>query len=456
MNSKNTLISIIILLLLTMTSYVQAMSWEDARHLLNRTGYGGTYEEIKYFTTLDWEQAVDEILNQKLVINYPPPENIFKPLVRGKVLKSLPTEMKIEKLKERRERAFELKTWWYQRMLETPNPLQERMTLFWHNHFTSSLSKAPPMLMYRQNELFRQYALGNFSDLLHAVIIDPALMFYLDAHKNTKQHPNENLARELLELFTLGEGNYTETDVKEVARSLTGFRVYRDSGKVKKIKSKHDNGTKTFLGRTGNFDHTQIINIILKDPKVSLHLARKLHKEFVSLEPDQHFIEQIAKQIRNNNYNLKPVLHFIFNHSKFKSLNNHATLIKSPIELLVGFSRQLEIPVKSINNLPIKLKLLKQNIFNPPNVKGWPGGTEWINGNLLLKRQHLINGLSLEEPEKPSMKIRLNYRDQFLLKYEIEEMLETLLPTTPVYEINRDSKRFAYNKIINDLTFQLK
>jgi uncharacterized protein (DUF1800 family) len=281
-------------------------------------------------------------------------------------------------------------------MVATDSPLTERLVLFWHNHFTSSLRKVKwPQLLYRQNELFRQQALGNFATLLRAIVTDPAMLMYLDGRTNRVGKPNENFARELLELFTLGEGQgYTETDIREAARALTGWRVRPRDGFAKFIRRRHDNGIKLFLNRRGRFRESEIIAILLQRSRVAEHITEKLWRTFVSYKISKPTVRRLAQTFRQSGYRMRPLLRGLFLSKEFRDPANRGTLIKSPVDLIVGAVRLMGIRMDNPKWLMRFSKRLGQDLFDPPNVKGWPGGTAWITSSTLPARQQLLRRLS--------------------------------------------------------------
>lgn len=290
-----------------------------------------------------------------------------------------------------REQALDLKAWWLREMLDSPTPLSEVMTLFWHGHFTSGLTKVKaPALLYRQNVLLRRHALGNFGALLHAIARDPAMLLYLDNARSRKQAPNENFARELLELFTLGEGNYTEADMKEAARAFTGWSIDRDSGAFRFRAPQHDGGEKRILGRRERFDGDQVIDLLLEQPQTARLVVGKLWRHFISDRPQPAEVECLAAIFRNSGYELKPLLAALFESEAFWDPANRGRLIKSPVDFVVGTLRLFDLPVRKDRDLAWISRRLGQDLFEPPNVKGWPGGTAWITGATLLDRQALI------------------------------------------------------------------
>jgi uncharacterized protein (DUF1800 family) len=245
--------------------------------------------------------------------------------------------------------------------------------------------------MYRQNVTLRANALGNFGELLHAIARDPAMVVYLDNAQNRRGTPNENFAREVMELFTLGEGNYTEQDIKEAARAFTGWSIDRGTGQFLFRRFIHDDGDKTVLGRTGNFDGDQVLDILLAQPQTAEFITRKLWREFVSPDPDEREVARIARRFRDSRYDIKVALHALLVSDAFYAPEHRATLIKSPVELVVGTLRQFAF--KPADALPFAVAAagMGQNLFSPPNVKGWPGQETWINSSSLLARKQFLD-----------------------------------------------------------------
>ncbi|MCW8849344.1 MAG: DUF1800 domain-containing protein, partial [Melioribacteraceae bacterium] len=348
----------------------------------------------------------------------------------------------------------------YNLMLTQGHSLREKMVLFWHNHFVSELSVVNlPQRMYRQNKLFREFAFGNFKELTKEITIDPAMLIYLDNTKNRKENPNENYARELMELFTLGIGNYSETDIAEAAKALTGWQVegldsYFDS-------ERFDNSQKTFMNETGNFGYTDIIEIIFKNPVVAKHLCRKLYKEFVYFEVDGTIIDQLATILRDNNYELKPVLSTLLKSEFFYSPEIVGAKIKSPVELIIPLIRQFRITKPDYENLRNIANDIGQTLYSPPNVAGWVGDKAWINTNTLPARNifsdRIISGskssLDILEYSRTfdSSENALQFVDDvtdLFLSYKISEnrkayLLDTLLDGAEIYDwstYNENSK----------------
>ncbi|WP_455200077.1 DUF1800 domain-containing protein [Kaarinaea lacus] len=442
------------------------------KHLHNRIGFGATATDIQPYLDVPYEIVIEQLLSSASTATIIPPPDWVNELPPSKKLrKQLSREDKKAFRKKIRARHIQLKTWWLNEIVETPNPLVERMTLFWHNHFTSSLKKVKwPNFMYQQNMLFRGHCMGNFGRLLHAVSRDPAMLIYLDNVSNNKDKPNENFARELLELFTLGEGNYTEQDVREAARSFTGWKVRRQTAEYRFARKKHDFGSKTFLGKTGNLNGDDIINLLLEHPRTATTIAAKLWKEFVSLTPNDAMIDQLADVFRSNDYEIKPVLKAIFLSPEFMNSGNYGTLIKSPLELTVGTIRQLQIHVHDLAPVARYNRRLGQDIMDPQTVKGWPGGKRWISADTLLARQAFLQKISRGQDmhhmqkrrmKKDNMKMDIRMSDSFLLELTANQlnshMLEKVL--LPLKKINPVSSNDLYQytmQLLLDPVYQLK
>jgi uncharacterized protein (DUF1800 family) len=292
----------------------------------------------------------------------------------------------------------QLSAWWVYEMLRTEHPLLEKMTLFWHGHFATSGDKVQDAnLLFQQNQVLRLNALGDFSTLVHQVARDPAMLIYLDSATNRKAHPNENFARELMELFCLGEGNYSERDVQELARCFTGWEIRR--GRFRFNRYQHDSGEKNILGSTGDFPDGTAIDLVLEQPAAARFIVSKLVRFFVFDEPEpgDRLLEPLAVLLRENAWNLRPVLECMLSSNLFFSEVALGRKIRSPVDLAVGFLRVLEGSTNA-HDLARDLQGLGQGLFYPPNVKGWEGGRSWINSSTMLDRANLIGRL-LRDPK---------------------------------------------------------
>ncbi len=304
--------------------------------------------------------------------------------------------------------AMRLKAWWLYRMLWTPDPLAERLTLVWHNHFATSNAKiSDPAIMRRQNEIFRKYGRGPFGELLKAVVHDPALLIWLDAPANRKGRPNENLARELMELFTLGIGHYSETDVKEAARGLTGWRV--KNGAFHEWPPDHDDGEKTLLGRKGHWKGDDVVAMLLKHPATARRLAWRVCEWLMGENAvDDSALDALAAGLREHDLNIGWAVETVLRSQAFFAERNLGNRVLGPVEYLIGLARALECfdPPPSSLLLAEWSAQMGQDLFYPPNVGGWPGGRDWLSSQGIIARANyaatLVEGRLTRYPSSPN------------------------------------------------------
>jgi uncharacterized protein (DUF1800 family) len=366
-----------------------------AAHLLNRAGFGGTPGEIDKLVALGHERAVDYLVDFERTPDptpdpdwaHPDPERAEKRRAAKNATPEMRQQMQKDERQVEQQRILELRGWWLQRMAKGPRPFQEKMTLFWHGHFATSYEKVrDAYYMWRQNELFRRLATGNWQELLTEAGKDPAMLVWLDQAQSRKDHPNENFAREVMELFALGEGHYTEKDITEAARALTGWSLDQDQQKFVWRPAIHDNGDKTVLGRTGNLDGDDFLAQIVAQPQAAMFITAKLWNFFAGEMPSPALNAELADFFRRGGNNFKPLMRVMFSIEDFYSPSIVRNEIKSPVQWLVGSVRMLECelppPLVSTN----LLRSLGQDIFAPPNVKGWDGGIAWITTNNLIAR----------------------------------------------------------------------
>ncbi len=371
---------------------------DGARHLLGRATFAASDADIKAYAQLTRTEAADRLLRSTGVAQTPAPSWVNEAPPAPRRLQNLSQAERQALQRTNVEQAFELREWWFREMLNTPSPLQEKMTLFWHNHFATSSQKVRfPPLLYQQNLLLRRNALGNFRTMLHEMARDPAMLIYLDGANSRKEQPNENFAREVMELFTLGEGHYSEKDIKEAARAFTGWSVDRETGRYMFRRGIHDYGRKTVLGKTDELDGDQVLDILLAQPACARFITGKLWKEFVSSTPDDQEIDRLARVFRESGYNIATLMRAMLTSDAFYAQDNRAALIKSPVELVVGTLKTFDIDAPNLRPFVLASALLGQNVFTPPNVKGWPGGETWINSASLLGRKQLIDRLFRNE-----------------------------------------------------------
>ncbi len=286
-----------------------------------------------------------------------------------------------------------LSAWWLYRMRYTPDQLLEKTCLFWHGHFATSAEKVDdPQSMLNQNRILRDGSLGKFEPLVQQIATDPAMLIYLDSTDNRKTRPNENFARELMELFCLETGNYSEKDIKELSRCFTGWEVRRKRFRFNPYQ--HDEGTKTFLGSSGKYDGKKAIQVVLEQEAAPRFLAKKLYRYFVADEPlpEKTLLEPLARQLRQTDFDIGKCIRTILCSNYFYSNKAYARKIKSPIEFALGLMRGLNASA-NLQQLADRLEQLGQIPFYPPNVKGWDGGRTWINSSTLLGRANLVRDL---------------------------------------------------------------
>ena len=368
------------------------LSFDDARHLVSRTGIGSEWDTILRFQNLTRQQAINYLFNSRDLTLPPAPK--MSPWSRMVALRGNMNRRKnIKRISLVEGKA--LQRWWVKHLLETKSPFLERMTLFWHNHFPSSISKTnQASMLHQQNLMLRNNALGNFGQMLHNISRDPAMLLYLDGHVSTKDEPNENFARELLELFTIGIGNYSENDMREAARAFTGWSIDDRNGRFIINPQDHDASVKTFLGKRGNFKGEDIVNILLKHPRTADTIAKKMWHEFINIsKPDQRVINQWAATFRNSNYDIKALLNQVLNSQVFWSKANRGALIKSPIELTIGTLRTLPYTLQR-TDLAHNLNIMGQGVFAHPSVKGWAGGKTWVSTQSILRRNSMMTNLT--------------------------------------------------------------
>ena len=377
-----------------------ALSVEEARHLLVRTGFAAPVGEVEAVLSKDRTQAVEFILSQaRNDAVSAPPAFAEEPFVSRRGMANASAEARRARRQLMRRQALELKLWWYGEMVTTTTPFTEMMTLFWHNHFTSSIQKTrSPLLMFRQNILLRRHGLGNFSTMLHDIARDPAMLLYLDGARSRAAAPNENFGRELLELFTLTPGHYSEDDIKEIARAFTGYSINRDTGEFLMRTRAHDQGEKTILGRTGRFEGGDVIDMLLEQPRMAETVVEKLWRHFVSDNPERAEVERLAAIFRNADYEIQPLMMALLTSDAFWDRENRGVLIKSPVDFSVGTMRQFGLRPPNMRIWVGIGRRLGQDIFNPPNVKGWPGGNSWITSDTLLVRNDIVRQLTGIDP----------------------------------------------------------
>lgn len=395
----------------------------EARHLLWRAGFGGTEAEVIGLARLGLDKAVDLLVDYDTLPALPDVRDLFnKDIMRPlspaerqvqRAARQRQDEDTLARFRQMRQQAQqvdrrqmrEIRAWWIDRMVRTTRPLEEKLTLFWHGHFATSYRTVEDSYhLFQQNRLFRGNA-KSFARLLRGIIRDPAMLKYLNNNLNRRSDPNENLARELLELFSLGEGNYTERDIKEGARALTGY-TYDDDTFVFE-REEHDRGNKFILGARGGLDGDGFVDAILRHAACAPFIATRLYRFFVADVPAQprdltgvhlEAARALSQRIQRDGYELGPALKMLFRSRHFYDRAVVGNKIKSPTELLVGAMRTLGLPPRDPARVANALAAMGQNLFYPPSVKGWDGGRAWINTATLFARQNALAYLITGRP----------------------------------------------------------
>ncbi|HEY7173150.1 MAG TPA: DUF1800 domain-containing protein [Vicinamibacterales bacterium] len=403
-------------------------NYDRAAHLLAHAGFGGTPAEIQKLADAGFEHAVHSLIHYESIPNprlqpfaesglWDSTLNSFpesRPEATDRALKSGASmgiavkpsgNRPVQPVSDRFFywlRATMLETrrlgyWWANRMAQTTHPLEEKMALMWHGHFATHENKVRDYRkMIQQIDLFERYATGNVRELTIKVAQNPAMLYFLDAQYNVKGAANENFAREVMELFTMGVGNYSEKDVREGARAFTGW--YFDNLTFKIDPAKHDDGPKTFLGKTGNFDGVDAVNIIFEQPVTAEYLAAKIYRFLVREELSPELRTKLGAVLRDNKYDVKPLLAAIFSSKDFYSEASYGAHIKGPVEHIVAMMKHLgadEIPgVPDFNQATIAMG---QHLLNPPSVAGWAGGKAWITPGLLIARGNVARDVLIPD-----------------------------------------------------------
>jgi uncharacterized protein (DUF1800 family) len=368
-------------------------------HLYRRAGFGATRDQLEAALARGYEATVEELLNPEL----------SPPLEEDLIYRYWPD------MKEARQ-IDPAQSLWVYRMINTQRPLEEKMALFWHQLFATGFAKLNhAKVMSNQVAMLREFGMSNFRTLLVEISRDPAMIFWLDNHTNTKRVHNENYGRELLELFSMGIGNYSEDDVKNCARAFTGWSLKptipaaqpygRFDWEFEFRPDLHDYSDKEFLGETGPFDGTDIIDIIIRQPATAQFLAMRLYKFFVADAPDQDTIDQLAKVVMESNYDVRSMLRWLFLSDAFRSEDAYYAKVKGPAEHVVGVMRFVEdftYPKLGIRDIALECRYMGQDLLNPPSVEGWHVGKEWIDTGILVERINFAAG-QVGDVDKPGV-----------------------------------------------------
>ena len=385
------LISLVFLLCISAFSY--ALSIEDARHLWSRTGFSNANFILENYPEHSREKAVVLILDSgayTIPVIHPPKfdDDLYLQAKNKNIPFKDRRKLKRSLKKSDRKKMIE---WWHREILSSDNALQEKMVVFWHGHFAAQPGKVLVPYMVEQNQIFRKNALGSFKTMLEDVMHNPTIHQFLDNTKNTAKKPNENLARELLELYTMGEGDhYSEQDIKNLAKALSGISDDYNTKKTKVNYRRKDNSFITLFGYTGTIGMDKAIELILDHPNTSKFITLKLWREFVSSDPSTDKLNQLSEQFYKSGYDIKVLVSEILNSTEFWNKQNRNNMIKSPFDLIASSKIIIDFPSSDLLNLPAKMKKSGQKLFEPPDVNGWLGGRRWINSDLIIARQRLL------------------------------------------------------------------
>ena len=383
----------------------------ENQHLLWRAGFGPAVYQLDDLTSSSPQKLYKAL--QKASSKKPEylqaADNYLQGLMlgireAGRQQKEISAEQKKEIQKRSREGIRNLNLYWINEMVNSDAQLREKMSLFWHGHFACR-----NLNVFFQQELLhviRRNALGNFRDLLHEVSKTGAMLNFLNNNQNRKDHPNENFAREVMELFTMGRGNYTEHDVKEAAKAFTGWGA-NAKGEFVFRRFQHDEGSKTVLGNTGNFDGDEVLEILLDQKQTAKFISQKIYRFFVNDTVDQQKADWLANRFYKSDYDIGKLMEDIFTSDWFYDEKNIGSKIKSPVELLVGIQRMLPMKLENEEALLLLQRVLGQILFYPPNVAGWPGGKTWIDSSTLMMRMRI-----------PQL---INDRDEFNIKPKADD-----------------------------------
>lgn len=366
---------------------------KKVQHLYARAAFGAHPFEVRQQQSKSIPALVKELMDDSAAIR---PLDQVKDPTRNSSKKVSDFKLGLLFLRSRRELS-KLNLTWLERMAKGPGRLREKMTFFWHDHFATHTPIA--YLMQKQNNLLREHALGSFRQMLHGIARDPAMLIYLNNQQNKKGHPNENFAREVMELFTLGEGNYTEQDIKEAARAFTGWTVNRQ-GEYEFIEKEHDFGEKTVLGKTAPFSGEEIIDLLLEQRQTAVYITGKILRFFVNENPPAAKVEEFADIFYQSDYDIGELMVRLFVSNWFYEAQNIGCLVKSPVELFVYYMRLLQLEMRMDRLILTGQRALGQVLFFPPNVSGWPSGAQWVDSSSLIVRMKLpLLILGLDEYE---------------------------------------------------------
>ncbi|HMU14157.1 MAG: DUF1800 domain-containing protein [Bacteroidetes bacterium] len=393
----------------------------SVNHLFWRAGMGLSPQEARAAANAPYNELVDRLFSESVSCT---PITTAHTVVSGSAYRAMKPTEQFKYRRASREAQRRLNALWRQKLITTHGCLREKMALFWHGHFVAWTYWSNCTEQYLNT--LREHALGDLGTLLKRVSRTPAMLAYLSNQLNRKDAPNENFAREVMELFTLGRGHYTEQDIKEAARAFTGWSFELGTASFNFHEKQHDFGEKTFRGHTGNFDGDDILGLLLADPRTAEFISRKMYRWFVSPEVNEQFVAQMADRFFKSEYDIADLMRFVFTSDQFKDPAILGRRIKSPVELLCGLDKNFTLRFEREEDPLFLQRLLGQELLNPPNVSGWKEGDGWVDSNALMLRLKLPSALLNMG--------QLNWEDRGASTGDLDKMMST--PDTPM----RDAK----------------
>ncbi|MEQ8303897.1 MAG: DUF1800 domain-containing protein [Cyclobacteriaceae bacterium] len=415
------------------------LNQQQVQHLLLRAGFGDTHATVQKYIGLKPADILEEQLALATKVN---PVKIDAEFVSYTVMKEMSSDEQQMMRKEARQDVKELNVLWLKEMANAPSGINEKMAFFWHDHFACSSQNPKFVQVYL--DAIRQHALGNFGDLLRAVSKSQAILLYLNNQQNRKMAPNENFAREVMELFTLGrDEGYTEKDISEAARAFTGWGI--KEGEFFERPFQHDNGVKVIMGQSGNFDGDDVLDILLKKPQTARFIAQKWVKYFVHYDGNPALEKRVADELFRTNYDIKRALVVMYSSDEFYDVKNLGSRIKSPIELITNFQRQVHVRIENDQSFIFLQRMMGQTLFDPPNVAGWPDGKDWVDSASLMFRMNLPQLIFRSALIQYPLAASFDDNDQFKLKGQLKQLqtsidlklLESSFPNGDLAEIQK-------------------
>ena len=396
---------------------------QEVQHLLLRAGFGDTHATIQKYIGLKPADILEEQLSLATQVH---PVKIDATYPSFMAMKEMSSDKQQMMRKEARQDVKDLNVLWLKEMANAPSGINEKMAFFWHDHFACRSQN--PMFVQVYLDAIRENALGNFGDLLRTISKTPAMLQYLNNQQNKKQSPNENFAREVMELFTLGrDQGYTEKDISEVARAFTGWGI--KEGEFIFRTFQHDEGIKSVMGKSGNYDGDDVLDILLKNPQTARYIAQKWVQYFVHYDGYPELEKRVADELFETNYDIKRALVVLYSSEEFYAAKNLGSRIKSPIELITNFQRQLHVRIENDQSFIFLQRMMGQTLFDPPNVAGWPDGKDWVDSASLMFRMNLPQLIFRSALIEYPLAASFDDNDQFRLKGKLKQ-LETSIDLT--------------------------